>query len=236
MSKDQFVHELNELLCKHNPSNHSFFRNLETANTKLVRSNKFLEELYNRYQSAMHATRVMIYYLPYLDPIELRMIKARIISEDDNLPNGDSHHFQLRRTWAYMLQREPFIRDAEFGALSLLESRLDQNTSQFVKVIRICYPNSLGAWTVVEGLAHEWIGALSKGLTPHFPRIGESDYFRENYKSKIELQHAATAIKTTINIIEQYPSLVEETIRDANLCANALDYLWDGFDDLLCSS
>lgn len=74
-----------------------------------------LDELYTRYQAAMHATRVMGYFLPHLDSIDLRIAKIRVLADDDWVEGGDSHHAQLRRTWVTMLGREPTMSDKDFG-------------------------------------------------------------------------------------------------------------------------
>src|SRR5437879_5601102 len=96
------------LLCKkHKPSNHPFFARLANQETEELWSSGFWDELYKRYQAAMHATRTMGYFLPHLDTIALRVRKLHILAEDDGLPKGDTHHYQLRRTWTAMLGRPP---------------------------------------------------------------------------------------------------------------------------------
>ena len=189
MTPDVFRAEASALWEQYRSSKHPFFSRLKSSPTAVIRSPAFLEELYKRYQGAMHASRSMAYRMPHLDAIDLRMAKFKVLADDDGAANGDSHHYQLRRTWTEMLGHPPAMTDDEFGDLDELRKVLDPATAQFVSLCQELYPHSLGPWIMVEGLAHDWIGALQNGLYPHFPGLEKSDYFRENYANCIEVKH-----------------------------------------------
>ena len=55
----------------------------------------FLGQIHLIYQSAMHATRAAVYYLPHLDSPALCKRKLQIFVDDDGLAGGDTHHYQL---------------------------------------------------------------------------------------------------------------------------------------------
>lgn len=231
-----FRSQITELLECHRPSKHPFFARLTAASSILVRSAEFLDELYKRYQGAMHATRVMVYFLPHLDSIDLRVRKIKVLMDDDAGKDGDTHHYQLRRTWTVMLGRPPKATDEEFAELHDLVRVVDPDTAQFVLRAKVLYPSSLGSWLMVEGLAHDWIGALLGSLLPHFPGINETDYFRENYSNCLEIQHASESLESVCLVLGRRPNLVQETISGAKEMGQALDALWSGFDRLLLQS
>lgn len=222
-----------DLLDRHRPSRHPFFARLAAAPRDVARDPEFLEELYKRYQAAMHASRVMVYFLPHLDSIDLRVRKVKVLLDDDAGEHGDTHHYQLRRTWTTMLGRPPRVRDDEFGDLDTLISVCDVDTSRFIWMAKALYPASLGAWVTVEGLAHDWIGALLNSLLPHFPNLEDTDYFQQNYNNKIELEHAEEALDTVCLVLARRPNLQHETIHGVEEMGRALDALWSGFDRLL---
>jgi len=60
---------------------------------------EFLGQVHLVYQSAMHATRAAVYYLPHLDSPALRKRKLQIFVDDDGLKGGDTHHYQLTRAF-----------------------------------------------------------------------------------------------------------------------------------------
>lgn len=230
---DSFRNSIAELMRLHRPSKHPFFSTLASYRAEDLRAPGLLDELYLRYQASMHATRVMVYFLPHLDDVESRNLKLRILIDEDGAPGGDSHQYQLRRTWAAMLGRPPLTKDEEFGELDELRKRLDSATTKFVKLVQEIYPRSLGPWVMVEGLAHDWIGALLRSLTAHFPGIGDTDYFRENYTSCLEEQHAQHSLDATLRVITRRPELQKETIDGAYKMGEGLDYLWTSFETLL---
>ena len=47
----------------------------------------------------MHATRAAVYYMPHLDNPAMRKRKLQIFIDDDGLPGGDTHHYQLTRAF-----------------------------------------------------------------------------------------------------------------------------------------
>jgi hypothetical protein len=210
------------------PSRHKFFPMLKGASESLIRSPEFLDSLYVRYQAAMHATRVMVYFLPFLDEIEFRTRKCEIIAEDDNLPGGDTHHEQLRRTWTTLLGRKPSAADSYFGSLDVLAKALDQETGRFVEFVYREYPKTLGPWVMVEGLAHNWIEALCDSLTPHFPNIANTDYFVGNLTSGVELEHADVALVLFEQVIARNPQIVEASVEAAIETGSQLNRFWDG--------
>src|SRR6267142_7295428 len=96
---DEFPAAIRAIAEQHRPSRMPFFRNLAALDHKLASDPSFLGQIHLVYQSAMHATRAAVYYLPYLDSPALRKRKLRILMEDDGLPGDDSHHYQLARAF-----------------------------------------------------------------------------------------------------------------------------------------
>jgi len=231
---DEIFHKvIADLGIKHRPSRHSFFSRLAAYPTAELHSPPVLNELYKRYQSAMHASRAMGYFLPHLDTIALRIRKLRILADDDGIPGGDTHHFQLRRTWTSMLGCPPLMKDDEFGELDDLKKCLDPMTTAFVTLVQEIYPQSLGPWVMVEGLAHDWIGALLTGLIPHFEAIDSTDYFMENFSNCLEEKHAQEALDVTSIVLCHRPELLEETIEGARRMGEGLDMLWSTLESVL---
>lgn len=56
---EEFRATLNRLFNKHRPSSHPFFSNLKNMPKEVMLNKGFLNELYLRYQTAMHSTRGM---------------------------------------------------------------------------------------------------------------------------------------------------------------------------------
>src|SRR5262245_57427396 len=96
---DEFVVAIRALAEQHRPSRMPFFRDLAGLDHAAARDPLFLGRLHLLYQSAMHATRAAVYYMPYLDSPALRKRKLKIFVDDDGLPNGDTHHYQLTRAF-----------------------------------------------------------------------------------------------------------------------------------------
>src|SRR5712691_13263209 len=94
-SIDEFPVAIRAIAEQHRPSRMPFYRNLAALDHKVAREPSFLGQLHLVYQSAMHATRAAVYHLPYLDSPALRKRKLRIFVDDDGLPGGDTHHYQL---------------------------------------------------------------------------------------------------------------------------------------------
>ena len=109
---------------------------------------RFSVEIHLIYQSAMHATRAAVYYLPHLDSPALRKRKLRIFVDDDGLPGGDTHHYQLTRAFRN-IGAECVLGDEEFGEPEELCRHFDGETARFVRLAQRLYSRSLGS--VVRG-------------------------------------------------------------------------------------
>ena len=98
-SIDEFPIAIRAIAEQHRPSRMPFFRNLAALDHKVASDPSFLGQIHLVYQSAMHATRAAVYYLPHLDSPALRKRKLQIFVDDDGLPGGDTHHYQLTRAF-----------------------------------------------------------------------------------------------------------------------------------------
>lgn len=87
-ANEQFRLVINELFVKHKPSEHSFFKTLATMPPHIIKNEGLLNELYFRYQAAMHATRAAVYNAPYLNSPRLRARRIAIILDDDAVDHG----------------------------------------------------------------------------------------------------------------------------------------------------
>ena len=125
------------------------------------------------------------------------------------------------------------MEDDAFGDLNELKGHLDPATAAFVSLVQDVYPRSLGPWVMVEGLAHDWIGALLAGLTPHFASIGDTDYFTQNFSNCLEEKHAQEALDVTSSVLIRRPELLEGTLEGARKMSEGLDALWSGLEGLL---
>ncbi|MBW4563561.1 MAG: hypothetical protein KME32_20935 [Mojavia pulchra JT2-VF2] len=227
-----FQDVLDELYQKYLPSKHPFFSRLALFPPEKLRSPDLLGEIYLRYQAACHATRAMVYFVPYLDSPALRVRKLRIISDDDSLQGGDTHHYQLSRAFANMGAKFS-IQDEEFGSLDELQKLLDPTTANFVSLVQKIYPQSLGPWCVIEMFAHDWMQALMNALAYSFPVIKQEPYFAECFEQGVEERHAQEAQELTSLILHNYPKLLTPTIAGAKMMATELDKFWSGLENLL---
>ncbi|BAY19981.1 hypothetical protein NIES21_58510 (plasmid) [Anabaenopsis circularis NIES-21] len=227
-----FQDVLEKLYQAHLPSKHPFFTRLSLLPLEQLRSPDLLGEIYLRYQAACHATRVMIYFIPYLNSPGLRERKLKIISDDDSWQNGGIHHYQLSRAFAN-LGAKLIIPDEEFGSLDELQKCLDPTTANFVSLVQKIYPQSLGPFCVVEMFAHDWMQALMNSLAHCFPFIRQEPYFAECFDQGIEERHAQEALELTSIILNKSPQLLAPTLEGANMMAMALDKFWSGLDNLL---
>src|ERR1700757_3118418 len=101
-------------LAEHRPSQMPFFKHVAGLPRSLASDPELLGQIHLLYQSAMHATRASVYYLPHLDRPALRKRKLRIFIDDDGLANGETHHYQL--TTAFRgIGAECVLDDEEFG-------------------------------------------------------------------------------------------------------------------------
>jgi pyrroloquinoline quinone (PQQ) biosynthesis protein C len=180
----------------------------------------------------MHATRAAVYYLPHLDSPALRKRKLQIFIDDDGLENGDTHHYQLTRAFR-SIGAKCLLDDEEFGELGELCHYLEAETAEFVRLAPKLYSRSLGAWCAVETLSADWMRALADALSAHFPDFGHEPYFEECFSQKVEERHAAEALEVTQTVLRGRPELLDETLRDARIIAEALDGVWAQLDRIV---
>ncbi|MBF2064966.1 MAG: hypothetical protein IGS39_11170 [Calothrix sp. C42_A2020_038] len=227
-----FKDYITKLYQEHLPSQHPFFANLGALEIEKLNSEDLLGHLHLRYQAACHATRVMVYHIPYLDSPALRVRKLKVINDDDGLINGDTHHYQLTRAFVHM-GAKILIDDEEFGSLDKLQNVLDPITANFISLVQNLYPKSLGAWCVIEMFADDWMRAIMNSLSNSFPFVKEEAYFADCFNDGIETRHAQEALELTVLVIGKYPEVLDTTIKGAELMAKGLDTFWSGLDSLL---
>src|SRR5271155_5977917 len=112
---------------EHRPSRMPFFERLAGLPRAVARDPALLGQIHLVYQSAMHATRAAVYYLPHLDSPALRKRKLQIFIDDDGLPGGDTHHYQLTRAFLN-IGAKSVLQDEEFADLEELCCHLDSET------------------------------------------------------------------------------------------------------------
>ena len=220
------------LLDEHRPSRMQFFRQVASLPFRIASDPYFLGEIYLVYQAAMHATRAAVYYLPHLDSPGLRKRKLRILTDDDGLPGNDSHHYQLARAFRNIGAHLP-LADEEFGSPEDLSCHLDQETAHFVQLAQRLYSRSLGPWCAVEMLSVDWMRALAEALSVHFPQFIHEPYFEDFFSQHVEERHAEEALTVTQMVLRRRPELLDETIRDAKMMAEALDGVWKNLDRIV---
>jgi hypothetical protein len=222
---DDFPIAIARLSEEHRPSRTPFFRNLAALPTAVVADPDFLGHIHLVYQSAMHATRAAVYYLPHLDSPAMRKRKLQIFVDDDGLPGGDTHHYQLTRAFRNIGAR-CVLDDEEFADPETLCRHLDAETAHFVRLAQKLYARSLGPWCVVEALSVDWMRALAGALSVHFPQIVHEPYFEECFRDRVEERHALEAVAVTQAVLESRPELLPATLCDAKAMAEALDGVW----------
>ena len=228
----RFSAEIAAIAAQHRPSRMPFFKNLASLPREAARDPALLGNIHLVYQAAMHATRAAVYYLPHLDSPALRKRKLQIFVDDDGLPGGDTHHYQLTRVFRN-IGAALVLDDEEFGDPELLCGHLDPQTANFVRLAQRLYSRSLGAWCAVEVMSDDWMRALAEALAVHFPRVPTEPYFHECFEHGVEERHAAEAMSVTQMILRERPELVAETLRDARLMAQALDGVWNRLDEIV---
>jgi pyrroloquinoline quinone (PQQ) biosynthesis protein C len=229
---ESFPDVINALTARHQPSRMPFFRRLAALPRRAAHNAEMLGQIYVVYQAAMHATRAGVYYMPHLDSPVLRKRKLQIYIDDDGLPGGDTHHYQLARAFRRIGAAMP-LGDDEFGDLDELCTKLDRSTAQFVRLAKVLYTRSLGAWCVVEVMSDNWMRALADALAVHHPQIVNEPYFAECFSQGVEERHAAEALAVTQLVLHKRPYLLEETLQDAEIMAEALDAVWDELDAIV---
>ena len=219
-------------LEEHRPSRMPFFRHLAALPFSIASDPLLLGQIHLIYQSAMHATRAAVYYLPHLDSPALRKRKLQILVDDDGLPGGETHHYQLTRAFRN-IGAKTLLEEEEFGDPDELCGHLDAETLRFVQLAKKLYSQSLGPWCAIELMSVDWMSALAQALSVHFPQFTEEPYFEECFSQRVEERHAAEALAVTQIVLKTRPALLDETLRDAKQMAEALDGVWKHLDRLV---
>jgi pyrroloquinoline quinone (PQQ) biosynthesis protein C len=230
-----FAAEIAAITAEHRPSRMPFFKHLAALPRQAARDPALLGWIHLVYQAAMHATRAAVYYLPHLDSPKLRKRKLRIFIDDDGLPGGDTHHYQLSRAFRN-IGANLVLEDEEFGDPEELCRRLDPQTAKFVRLAPELYARSLGAWCVIEVMSDDWMRALAEALAKHFPKILAEPYFHECFEHGVEERHAEEAMAVTQMVLQARPELLAETLRDARIMAEALDGVWERLDEIVTAA
>jgi hypothetical protein len=212
-----------------------FFRHLAGAPYAVASDPSLLGQIHLHYQSAMHATRAAVYYLPHLDSPSLRKRKLQILLDDDGLPGGDTHHHQLTRAFRN-IGAKTLLEDEEFGDPAKLSNHIGAETLRFARLARKLYARSLGPWCAVEIMSVDWMQALAEALSVHFPQFGNEPYFRECFAQEVEERHAAESLAVTQVVLRARPTLLPETLHDAKMLAEALDGVWTHLDRIIRSA
>jgi hypothetical protein len=231
----RFTDGVMALATAHRPSRMPFFERLAALPREAARNPELLGQIYLVYQAAMHATRAGVYFMPHLDSPMLRKRKLQIYIDDDGLPGGDTHHYQLARAFRSIGAKLP-LGDDEFGELGELCQHLDPSTANFVRLTKTLYSRSLGAWCVVETMSEDWMRALAEALAVHHPNIAAQPYFADCFAQHVEERHAAEALEVTQIVLRGRPHLMRQTLRDAEIMAEALDGVWARLDAIVQSA
>src|SRR5271157_3255402 len=206
---EDFPSAIAAILAEHRPSRMPFFRRLAALPAAVAGDQCVLGRIHLIYQSAMHATRAAVYHLPHLDSPALRKRKLQIFVDDDGLPGGDTHHYQLTRAFRN-IGAQCLLDDEEFGEPSELCHHLDGETAHFVRLAQSLYSLSLGPWCAVETLSVDWMRALAEALSVHFPKFKHEPYFADCFSEMVEERHAAEAIEVTQMVLKARPELLRE--------------------------
>ena len=198
---DEFPDAMIAMLEGHRPSRMPFFENLATMPYSAASDPSFLGQIHLIYQSAMHATRAAVYYLPHLDSPALRKRKLQIFVDDDGLADGDTHHYQLTRAFRN-IGAKCVLEDEEFGDPTELCRYLDGETARFVTLASRLYSRSLGPWCAIETMSVDWMRALAEALSVHFPQFKHEPYFEECFSHMVEERHAAEALEVTQLVLQ----------------------------------
>jgi hypothetical protein len=165
----------------------------------------------------------------------LRKRKLQIFIDDDGIANGDTHHYQLTRAFR-AIGAKRLLEDEEFGDPGELCHYLEAETADFVRLAPELYSRSLGAWCAVEMLSVDWIRALADALSVHFPQFKHEPYFEECFSHHVEERHAAEAVEVTQLVLAARPELIDATLHDARLIAEALDGVWAHLDRIVATA
>jgi hypothetical protein len=229
---DEFLAAIRLLAEQHRPSRMPFFRNLATLDRGAASEPSLLGQIHLIYQAAMHATRAAVYYLPHLDSPAMRKRKLQIFVDDDGLPGGDTHHYQLTR--AFRSIGAKFVLDDEaFADAAELCRHLDGEAAEFVRLAKPLYSQSLGPWCVIEVMSADWMRALADALSIHFPHFADEPYFAECFSEMVEERHAEESLSVTQVVLKARPELLPATIKGAKIMAETLDGVWTHLDRIV---
>src|SRR5271170_6046859 len=201
-SVDGFPVAISMLAEQHRPSRMPFFRNLAALDHAAASDPSFLGQIHLVYQAAMHATRAAVYYLPHLDSPALRKRKLQIFVDDDGLPGGDTHHYQLTRAFLN-IGAKCVLDDEAFAEPAELCRHLDGEAAQFVRLAKTLYSRSLGPWCAIEVMSVDWMRALAECISVHFPKFRHQAYFEECFLHEVEERHAAEALDVTQLVVRE---------------------------------
>ena len=229
---DEFPFMIKALLEEHRPSRMPFFQHLAGLPYAVASDPSLLGQIHLHYQSAMHATRAAVYYLPHLDNPSLRKRKLQILLDDDALPGGDTHHYQLTRAFRN-IGAKSLLEDEEFGDPAKLSHHIGAETLRFVRLARKLYARSLGPWCAVEIMSIDWMQALADAVSVHFPQFIHEPYFEDCFSHHVEERHADESLNVTHLVLKERPELLPETMRDAKMMAEALDGVWNNLDRIV---
>jgi hypothetical protein len=229
---DEFPAAIKAIAEEHRPSRMPFFSDLRNLPREVASDPQFLGEVYLVYQAAMHATRAAVYYLPHLDNPAMRKRKLQIFIDDDGLPGGDTHHYQLARAFRN-IGATCALDDEDFGEPEELCQHLDVRTAHFVRKAQELYARSLGPWCMVETMSDDWLRSLVDALAVHFPGIVDEPYFAECFAQGVEERHAEESLAVTQLVLRAQPKLLQETLVDAKIMAEALDGVWMQLDEIV---
>ena len=227
-----FVNIMTTVLEQHRPSRMPFFRRFASLPRQVASNPLLLGKIHLNYQSAMHATRAAVYYLPHLDSPALRKRKLQIFIDDDGLPNGDTHHYQLTKAFL-SIGAQCLLDDEQFGEPDALSLKLEAETAGFVRLAAKVYSRSLGPWCAIEIMSVDWMRALADSVSVHFPEFRHQPYFEECFSQEVEERHAAEALDVTQMVLSERPELLNRTVEDALIVAKALDGVWTHLDRIV---
>ena len=231
-SVDDFVNIITTVLQQHRPSRMPFFKRFASLPREVASNPVLLGKIHLNYQAAMHATRAAVYYLPHLDSPAFRKRKLQIFIDDDGLPGGDTHHYQLTRAFL-SIGAECLLDDEQFGEPNELSQKLEAETAEFVRLAAKVYSRSLGAWCAIEIMSIDWMRALADSISVHFPEFRRQPYFEECFSQEVEERHAAEALDVTQMVLSERPELLSRILKDAKVVAKALDGVWTHLDRIV---
>ena len=92
--REKYLSAISKVCEQYQPSKHALFQKLPLMNSAVIKNPVVLGQFYLQYQAGMHATRAMVYLLPFLNNPAARKKKLEIYIDDDGLAGGDTHHYQ----------------------------------------------------------------------------------------------------------------------------------------------